>query len=310
MSGSIVTILCAAMLLSEVPPGTNNTTAAGIPARMTVTANVDKGKRAPQVEKEDVVVKKGKERLQVTEWVAAKGDRAGLELFFLIDDASTSNLGSQLEDLRTFINAQPSTTAVGIGYARNATVEIRQDFTSDHALAAKSLRLPVSNVGAYGSPYLSVVDLMKRWTASSNRREVVLVTDGIDRAGRGRNALLNPDVDTAAEVAQKTGTIIHTIYFPGVGHWYRNFWERNNGQNALAKLSDITGGESFFLGTQAPVSFSPYLGQLQQILDNQYLLTFSAKPGKKAGLQYVTVTTEVAGVDFSTPDAVWVPAAK
>jgi len=310
MSGSIVTILCAAMLLSEVPPGTNNPTATGIPARITVTANVENGKRAPQVEKQDVVVKKGKERLPVTEWVAAKGDRAGLELFFLIDDASTSNLGSQLEDLRTFINAQPSTTAVGIGYTRNATVEVRQDFTTDHALAAKALRLPVSTVGAYGSPYLSLTELMKRWTASSNRREVVLVTDGIDRAGRGRNALLNPDVDTAAEVAQKTGTIVHTIYFPGVGHWYRNFWDRNNGQNALAKLSDITGGESFFLGTQAPVSFSPYLDQLRQILDNQYLLTFSAKPGKKAGLQYVSVTTEVAGVDFSTPDAVWVPAAK
>ena len=62
----------------------------------------------------------------------------------------------------------------------------------------------------------------------------------------------------------------------------------------------MTGGESFFLGTQAPVSFSPYLEQLQRILDNQYLLTFSAAPGKKAGLQYVTVTTEVAGVDFST----------
>ena len=151
---------------------------------------------------------------------------------------------------------------------------------------------------------------MKRWSASANRREVVLVTDGIDRAGRGRNALINPDVDTAATVAQKTGTLIHTIYFPGGGHWYRNFWERNYGQNGIAKLSDLTGGESFALGLQAPVSFVPYLEQLQQILDNQYLLTFNAKPGKKAGMQYVTVMTEVAGVDFTTPDAVWVPAAK
>ncbi len=309
MSGSIITIMCAALLLSELPSGTNNPST-GAPARMTVTANVDKGQRAPQIEKEDVFVKQGKERLSVTEWVPAQGDRAGLELFFLIDDASTSNLGSQLEDLRTFIKGQPSTTATGIGYARNGTVEIRQEFTTDHALAANALRLPLSSAGAYGSAYLSVADLMNRWTASSNRREVVLVTDGVDRAGRGRNALTNPDVDTAASVAQRTGTIIHTIYFPGVGHWYRNFWAANSGQNGIAKLSAMTGGESFFLGTQAPVSFSPYLEQLQRILDNQYLLTFSAAPGKKAGLQYVTVTTEVAGVDFSTPDAVWVPAAK
>jgi hypothetical protein len=309
MSASIVTILCAALLVSELPPGTNNANT-GSQVRMTVTANVDKGKRAPQIEKADVSVKQGKEALQVTEWVPAQSDRAGLELFFLIDDASAWNLGSQLEDLRTFINAQPSTTAIGVGYARNGTVDFRQDLTTDRALAAKSLRLPTSSVGAYGSPYLSVTALMKGWSASSNRREVVLVTDGIDRARRGRNALVNPDVDTAASVAQKTGTIIHTVYFPGVGHSYRNFRERNYGRSGLAKLSDITGGESFFLGLQAPVSITPYLDQLRQILDNQYLLTFSAKPGKKAGLQYVNVTTELAGVDFSTPDGVWVPAAK
>jgi hypothetical protein len=159
-----------------------------------------------------------KEPLQVTDWAPAQGERAGLELFFLIDEASAWNLGSQLEDLRTFINAQPSSTAIGVGYARNGTVEIRQDLTNDHALAAKSLRLPMSSVGAYGSPYLSVADLMNRWTASNNRREVVLVTDGIDRAGRGRNALTNPDVDVAASAARRTGTIVHAIYFPGVGH--------------------------------------------------------------------------------------------
>jgi hypothetical protein len=301
--------MCAALLVSEPPPGTNPTST-GVPVRMTVTVNVDKGKRMPQIDMKDVSVKKNKEQLQVTEWVPAQGDHAGLELFFLIDDASISTLGNQLKDLSDFFNAQPATTAIGVGYARNATVEIRQEFTTDHALAAKALRLPLTNVGAFGSPYLSVTDLMKRWPASSNRREVVLVTDGIDRANRGRNALVNPDVDTAARVTQETGTIIHTLYFPGVGHWRRNFWEANSGQNGIAKLADVTGGESFFLGVQTPVSFSPYLDQLQRILDNQYLMTVSAKPGKKAALQYVTVTTEVAGVDFSTPDAIWVPAAK
>lgn len=309
MYSIVSTIMCAALLVSEPPPGTNPTST-GVPVRMTVTVNVDKGKRMPQIDMKDVSVKKNKEQLQVTEWVPAQGDHAGLELFFLIDDASISTLGNQLKDLSDFFNAQPATTAIGVGYARNANVEIRQEFTTDHVLAAKALRLPLTNVGAFGSPYLSVTDLMKRWPASSNRREVVLVTDGIDRANRGRNALVNPDVDTAARVAQKTGTIIHTLYFPGVGHWCRNFWEANSGQNGIAKLADVTGGESFFLGVQTPVSFSPYLDQLQRILDNQYLMTVSAKPGKKAALQYVTVTTEVAGVDFSTPDAIWVPAAK
>jgi len=311
MYRSVFAMSFVAVALSMIPlqakdPGTSAT----VPVRMTVTASVDNGKRMPDVQKEDVFVNQGKERLQVTEWAPAQGDRAGLELFIVIDDASSTSLGSQLEDLRSFINAQPATTAIGVGYARNGIVQIGQDLTTDHPLAAKALRLPLGSSGAFGSPYLSAVDLMKRWPESSNRHEVILVADGIDRARRGHNALLNPDVDTAASVAHRTGTMIHTLYFPGMGHWHRNFWTANNGQNALAKLSDMTGGESFFLGLQPPVSFAPYLDEIQKILNNQYLLSFSAKPEKKAGLKSVAISTEIAGVDLNAGDAVWVPAVK
>ncbi len=195
---------------------------------------------------------------------------------------------------------------------RNATVRIVQNFTSDHAVAAKAVRLPLGNPGAYGSPYLSVIDLMKRWPENQNRREVLMVTDGIDRARRAprwRGLSINPDVDSASEVAMRTGTIIHSIYAPGVGRLHRNYWEATNGQMGIAELSDVTGGESFYLGLQSLVSFTPYLDNLQKILDNQYLLSFSTKPGKKPSLQYVTLNTEVAGVDFAAPDAVWVHAA-
>ncbi len=307
----VSTVSLAAMVVTTLPLQAKGPTDSGaVPVRMTVTASVNSGKRMPEIQKQDVVVKNGRKTLQVTEWVAARGDRAGLELFLLIDDASDPVLGTKLDELRAFINAQPSTTSVGLGYMRNATVQIVQNLTTDHALVAKALRLPLGYAGAYGSPYLSVVDLMKRWPASENRREVMMVTDGIDRARRSRNALLNPDVDTAADVAQRRGIMIHTIYSPGVGHWHRNFWEATNGQNGIAKLSDITGGESFFLDWQSPVSFAPYLNQLRNILDNQYLLSFSAQPGKKAGLQYVTINTEVAGVELDAADAVWVPASK
>jgi len=61
---------------------------------------------------------------------------------------------------------------------------------------------------------------------------------------------------------------------------------------------------------QSPVSFTPYLDQLQKILNNQYLLSFEVKPDKKAGLQRVNLSTEVPGVDFDAADAVWVPGTK
>jgi hypothetical protein len=282
-----------------------------VPVKMTVTLDVvGEGKRTPDVTLEDVMVKQGKDILRITDWVAAKGDRAGLDLFILIDDASETGLGTELRDLRAFINAQGPATSVGVGYTRNATIQIMQNFTTDHAAAAKAVRLPMGTTGAYSSPYLSVVDLMKRWPEHPNRREVIMITDGIDRMHRGprsRLAPISPDVDYASTVAQRTGTIIHTIYYPGVGRMHHNFWEANSGQNGLAKLSEETGGESFFMGLQPPVSFGPYLDQLHNILDNQFLLTFEAKPRKKAGLQSVTLTTEVAGVELASADNVWVP---
>lgn len=303
--------LVSAMFAATLPaPAKDVQTSTEVPITTVVTANVDDGKRAPEIQRADVVVNRSNQPLQVLDWVAAEGDRAGLELFVVIDDAGTTSLGIHLDDLRKFINAQPETTYIGVAYTRNAVVQIAQKLTSDHARAARALRLPMGSAGAYGSPYLSLNDLMKRWPASMNRHEILLVTDGIDRAHRERNALLNPDVYTAALAAQRAGTMIHTIYHPGIGPWHRNFFEANNGLNALAKLSDATGGESWSLGIQGPVSFAPYLESLQKVLDNQYLLTVSARPDKKAGLQYISVGTEVAGVDFSVADAIWVPAAK
>jgi hypothetical protein len=103
---------------------------------MTVTLEVLGDKRMPEVSREDVMVKQGKNRLKVTDWIPARGDRARLDLFILIDDACDKSLGSQLDDLRSFINAQPPRTSVGVGYMRNATVQMVQNFTNDHAAAA------------------------------------------------------------------------------------------------------------------------------------------------------------------------------
>ena len=279
--------------------------------RMTVTVRLlDQSRRMPEVNREDVIVMQGKERLRVTGWTPARGEKAGLDLFILVDDACDPSLGSQLEDLRSFVNGQPPTTSVGVGYMRNATVQMTQNFTNDHEQAAKALRLPIASSGAFGSPYLSVTDLMKRWPAHPNRRQVVMVTDGIDRARGGPRSRLmtNPDVDTASTVAQRTGTMIHTIFARGVGRLGSNFWEINRGQMGIAQLSDQTGGESFYLGMQNPVSFKPYLDDIQRALDNQYLLEFEVIPGTKSGLRSVNLTTEVAGVELDSADSVWVEA--
>jgi hypothetical protein len=290
------------------------TTNASVPVTMTVTANVAGNKRMPEISQSDVVVRQGKSRLEVTEWVPARGDRAGLELFILIDDAADSRIALQYDDLRAFINAQPASTLIGVGYMRNATVQIAQDLTANHSLAAQALRLPFGHPGAYGSPYLSAVDLMKSWPVDQNRREILMFTDGTGRDSHHgvwhRGYSTDVDVDTASAVAQRTGTNIFSIYAPGSALSRHGYWAGVNGQMNMTRLSDSTGGAAFYLGLHNPVSIRPYLDQLQSMLDNQYLLSFSAKPGKRSGLQSINLSTEVAGVDLAAHDAVWIAGGK
>jgi hypothetical protein len=104
---------------------------------------------------------------------------------------------------------------------------------------------------------------------------------------------------------------VYSIYTPGAGHfghsYYRSYW----GQNYLSQLSEMTGGESYYLlGPQAPVAFAPYLNQLNRQLSNQFLLTFLAKPQKKAGIESVKLTSEIRSVDFVHAPRVCVPASQ
>jgi hypothetical protein len=273
---------------------------------MVVTVEARHGREVPEIKREDVTVRQGKERLQVTDWLPLRGEHAGLELFVLLDDASTpTSLGPQLEDLRRFIDSQPETTAIGVGYMRDGTVDIVQNLTTEHAQAANALRLPLGTVGAMASPYLSIGDLMKRWPEGKVRREILVVSDGIDRFGGVGPA--NPYLDTAIEQAQCAGIIIHAVYATGVGHYGHTFWRFYWGQNYLSKMASETGGEAYFLGFGNPVSFEPYLEDLTRRLTHQYLLTFLAKRERKPGLQSVKLRTEVPNAELVAADRVYVP---
>lgn len=265
--------------------------------------------------------------------IPARDENAALQFFILIDDTCDTGIGNSLNDIRDFINAQSATTAVGVAYMSNATIQIVQNFTADHAAAAKAVRLPRGTLSSMDSPYLSLISLIKGWPEQKVRREVLMVTDGIDRLraermsntqyspgyGRGyRNApsrvssstmpTMSVDADSASATAQRYGVIIHGIYATGVGRAGRNAWEAQLGQSGVAKISDESGGEYFSLGTQSLVSFKPYLDRVQQVLNNQYYLVFQVTPQNKAGLQRVSISTSLADVEIAAADSVWVSA--
>ena len=305
----VLTLVAIAGLLASVQlaAAQESASATGPAANLVVTVEARHGSNIPDVTRDDVMVYEGRDRDRVTGWLPLQGDHAGLEFFIMLDDSSNVTLGSQLEDIRQFINAQPPTTKIGVAYMANGIAQVVQNLTSDHALTAKALRLPFGNPGASASPYFSLGDLIKRWPAGDERREVLMITDGIDRYwGSGPD---NAYVDTVIEQAQRAGVIVYSIYTPGVGHFGHSYWRTYWGQNYLSQLSDETGGESYYLiGPAPPVSFAPYMEDITRKLNHQYLLTFMAKPQKKAGMQRVKVHTEVPNAELVSADRVYVPA--
>jgi hypothetical protein len=280
-----------------------------VQVRMTVSVEARHGMEVPSITREDVIADEGREHDKVTGWIPAQGANAGLDLLVLIDDSSSVSLGSQLEDIRAFIAQQPPTTFIGVGYVQNGTVDLVQNFTQDHAGAAKSLRLPLgAGAGVDASPYFSVSDYVKRWPVNPARprREILLISDGVDTYYGGGPE--DPYVDSAVEDAQRARVTIYSIYTPGSGHAGHSFYRINWGQNYLSELSDKTGGESYWMGFGSAVSFTPFLDELAHQLQHQYLLTFIPKPEKKAGMQRVRLATEVSGAELVYPENVYVPA--
>jgi hypothetical protein len=301
-------LVAVTTLFAGLPPtaAQETSSAAGPAVNLVVTVEARHGSNVPDMNRDDVMVYEGRDRDKVTAWLPLQGDHAGLELFVMLDDSSNVSLGSQLEDIRQFISAQPATTKIGVVYMQNGIAQVVQNLTSDHVLAAKALRLPLGNPGASASPYFSLGDLIKRWPQSSERHEVLMITDGIDRYGGSGPG--NPYVDSLIEQAQRAGVIVYSIYTPGEGHYGHSFWRMNWGQNYLSQVGDETGGEAYYLGWGAPVSFAPYLEDITRRLGRQYLLTFIAKPQKKAGMQRVKLQTEVPNAELVSADRVYVPA--
>jgi len=275
-----------------------------VPVHMVVTVKAHHGGQVPAVGADDVRVYQGGKKDQVTSWIPLQGDRAGLQLFILIDETSRDSLALQFSSIAKFIEEQPATTAVGVGYMRNGMVATVQDLTRDHALAEKSLRLPLGAAVGYTSPYLALSDLMKKWPVSEDRREIVMITSGIDPLGGGfsNDPFTNPYLNAAVDRAQRGGFIFFSIYTPGAGRAGRGFFRGNLAEAGLDLLAQKTGGETYFLGLGTPVDIAPYLQDISYRLKHQYELTFLAKGAKKPTLEPVKVKTEMSNMDLITAE--------
>ena len=278
-----------------------------IPVTTTITVLGPKFSAPPPLTKQDILVYSRKTRLDVINWVPAQGERAPLQLAIVIDNSANQlGVGSQLNDIAGLISLQSKSTSVGVFYAANGTVQTASNFTTDHAAAAKALRLTFGpRAGDSPSVYLSVSDLVKnKWPATGARREILLISSGIDPLDTGPQS---PYVAASIEDVQKAGVIVHAIYLGG-GRFARSI-RGSYAQSNLVMLTEGSGGYNLYDGLLPPVSFSPYLKQLDMALHNQFLLTFAIEPsGKPKGeLKSIEIRTEQRNIQMKYPKQILVP---
>jgi hypothetical protein len=291
-------LVCAG-LAAGAEPGT------GLPVRVVITAEPHHGADAPVLSNGDVAIHLGKERIAAKEVLPLQGEHAGLQFAILIDDGADSELGLQFDDLRQFIRSQPASTQFGVYYMRNGAAVAAHKMSADHEAAAKSFRLPLGQSGAVGDPYDALKDLVKNWPKTTDRREVLMLSSGVGLY-RGTPPT-NPYLGSAIAECQREGVLVHSIYFHGAGHMGHDYYLINFGREGLSYLGDETGGECYWQGLSTSTSFQPYLKDLAERLNRQYMVIFYAQPGKKAELQQVKYRTELANVELIGAEMVLIP---
>src|SRR5579862_515900 len=293
--GVVSGIIAAALLAANVGFASSLPNATGVPTQMVITVLPTRSGAEPAIlEARDLKVLHGNVPVPVVRLQRLTGDLADMQLFVLLDDSTRSfSLGNHLSELKTFLETLPATTQVAIGYMRNGTFGLAQPFTADHQKAASALRLPVAMPGENGSPYFALSDLAKHWpsTESTDRRAVLMLTDGVDRYYQNSGTIDDPYVDEAIHDALKDGMLVYSIYLRGAGLYGRSSGVTNFAQSRLIEVSEETGGHAYFQGFTDPVTISPFLSDFENRLGNQYQVTIEVL--NKNGDQPVKLRTEV-----------------
>jgi|CZKF01.1.fsa_nt_gi hypothetical protein len=256
---------------------------------------------------QDVSIKVNGKPAIVTSWAALRGPDSRLELVLLIDSSARSSLGTQFNDIEHFVNGLPPNTKAAIAYMMNGRAVFAGPLTADHAQVLRALHLPGGSPGSSASPYFCLSDLAKNWPSGDRgaRREVVMVTDGVDNYER-RLDLDDPYVQDAINDSVRAGLVVYAIYWQNQGLADNSMYANNTGQSLLNEVADATGGKNLWQGIGAPVSFQPFFEELARRLGNQYELGFSARLDGNAAIETLKLKVGGLTVEVTAPQKVFV----
>jgi hypothetical protein len=295
-----IALVCPLLTGAETKPAT------GTSVRIIVTLGHEYGPAPTTLTGNDVVVMQNLDQLPVVSLTPLRGDRAGLELFVLVDNCSSCEVGTRFDELRRFVTSQPATTAVGIAYIENGQLQIATKPTLDREGAVKGLSAPSGSPPA--DPFRPLTELIKGWRQNASRHVVLMISNGIDPALAANHTPLDPSAEAAIEAAQRAGVAVYAIYHPSGDFLKADYSQMHYGQVQLAHVAVETGGEAYFTDFGPLPSLGPFLVDLADHLANQYMLEFRLPSVAPLGvLQRVNIKSKLPNVDLMAPDRVWVP---
>ena len=297
----------AGALLLAAPAFSQNEQATG-QGRAVVTILAKQHGEAPaNISQNDVSIKVNGKPSIVTSWTPLRGPEARLELVMLIDSSARTSLGSQFGDIEHFVNGLPPNTKAAIAYMLNGQAIFAGHLTADHAEVLRALHLPGGMPGSSASPYFCLSDLAKHWPSGDRgaRREVVMITDGVDYYYR-RLDFEDPYVQAAISDSLRAGLVVYSIYWLNQGLADRTMYANTAGQSLLNQVTDATGGRNLWQGIGNPVSFQPFFEEIARCLGNQYELGFSTHLNGKPAVENLKVKVGGPAVDVTAPKQVFV----
>lgn len=300
VAGSVLGLLAA--VSPALAQGANSAT-----AQIVITALGKNSEATPSLQQQDLHVQVAGKSTTVTDLVPLRGDRAGLDLVILIDGAARTSLGTQMGDIEHFVKSLPPTTGVGIAYMENGRAAFSGPLTTDKAEALKALHLPAGPSAISASPYFCVSDLAKHWPTNNreNRREVVMITDGVDPYNL-RYDPENPYVLAAISDSIRAGLIVDSIYWHDIGRFDRGPYQNNAGESLLDEVTETTGGKAYWQEAGNPVSFAPFLDDLSRRLQNQYELGFDVPAKSKPEIATLKIKLNEPGVKIDAPKQIMI----
>jgi VWFA-related protein len=284
--------------------GSNTSRATGKPVTIPLTIKINSRQLESDEELQniDLTVNEDGEPQTILS-IRGIGTNSPITLAVLIQEDVVPSIGNEIKAMANFIRELPKGSRVMIGYLRTGSLQVKQKFTNDLEKAAKALRPPsgFANSAPF-NPYVEVIEALKTFDSQPlGRRAILLVSDGLDisRGVDSSGPTQSVDLQRAVNDSQRRSVAIYGFYAPTVGA-SGNPLLVANAQSSLLRLSNETGGHAFFQGTGVPVSFDPFIRELDAALEKQVALTFLSTHVNK-GFHRLEVKSATPGVRVTFP---------